>query len=145
MGTTGYTESTETAFHEVREPLEDWLVDGELTGQIVKIAYEAHCYLGSGYLEKVYEGALTNRLSKAGLAVLTQSPFTVKDEDGTPIGHYAADLIVEGRVLVEIKATRAIVPEHHAQVLNYLKTTGLRVGMLINFGAHRLQVKRLVL
>jgi GxxExxY protein len=145
MGTTEYTESTESAFHEVREPLEEWLVDGELTGQIVQVAYDTHCYFGSGYLQKVYEGALVNRLRKAGYEVQAQAPLTVEDEDGTPVGHYAADLLVERRVLIEVKAVRAIVPEHHAQVLNYLKTTRLQVGMLINFGGQRLQVKRLVL
>lgn len=145
MGTTEYTESTETAFHEIREPLEDWLVEGELTGRIVKIAYDTHCYFGNGFLEKVYENALANRLEKAGLKVLVQSPLTVQDEDGTPVGHYVADLLVEERVLVEIKAVKSIVAEHHAQVLSYLNTTGLKVGMLINFGANRLQVKRLVL
>lgn len=140
MGTTEYTESTENAFHEVREPLEDWLIDGELTGQIVQIAYDIHRYFGSGYLEKVYEGALMNRLKKAGLDASAQIPLTVTDEDGTAVGHYVADLLVEKRILIEIKAARTITFEHHAQVLNYLKTTGLKLGMLINFGSQRLQV-----
>ena len=145
MGTTEYTETTENAFYEVREPLEDWLINGELTGRIVEIAYQTHCYFGNGYLEKVYESALANCLEKTGLDVRVQSPLTVTDEDGTAVGHYVADLLVEDKVLVQIKAVRSIIPEHHAQVLSYLKTTGLKVGMLINFGAHRLQVKRLVL
>lgn len=145
MGITEYTESTENAIHEVREPLEEWLFDGELTGRIVQIAYDTHRYFGRGYLEKVYEGALANRLEKAGFEVQAQAPLTIEDEDGTPVGYYIADLLVERRVLIEVKAVKAIIPEHHARILNYLKTTRLQLGMLINFGGPRLQVKRLVL
>ena len=144
MGTTEDTESTDRGSSSTRGDLEDRLIHGELTGSILQTAYDVHAYFGCGFLEKVYERALVNRLSKAGLQVDHQFPLNVMDEDGTIVGNYVADLIVDKQVLVEIKAVRALLPEHQAQILNYLKTTGLRVGMLINFGASKLQTKRLV-
>jgi GxxExxY protein len=117
----------------------------ELTGAIRQTAFEVHRYFGNGFLEKIYEGALENRLRKMGHAVARQMPLEVADEDGTIVGHYNVDLLVDGLVLLEIKAVRQLVPEHHAQILNYLKATRIRVGMLINFGATRIQIKRFTL
>lgn len=114
----------------------------ELTGAIRQTAFEVHRYFGNGFLEKIYEGALENRLRKKGHTVARQVPLEVVDEDGTVVGHYNVDLLIEGLVLLEIKAARQLVPEHQAQILNYLKATGIRVGMLINFGATRIQIKR---
>ena len=121
------------------------LLHGETTGLIRQTAFEVHCYFGPWYLEKVYENALVHCLRKAGLVVDQQRSLVVRDEDGTVIGDYFADLLVSGLVLVEIKAVKSLVPEHVAQLLNYLKTSETSVGLLINFGAPRLQVRRFVL
>jgi GxxExxY protein len=121
------------------------LQEEALTFSIRQTAFEAHCYFGSGYLEKVYENSLAHRLRKKGHEVLQQHPLMVSDEDGTVVGEYCADLLVDGRVIVEIKAVRSLANEHIAQVLNYLKTTGLHVGLLINFGAKRICCRRFVL
>lgn len=111
---------------------------------IRQTAFEAHRYFGSGFLEKVYENALVNRLRKRGLGVQQQARLKVLDEDGTVVGQYAADLLVEGRVIVEVKAIASLTNEHAAQVLNYLKVSRLRVGLLLNFGATRLCCRRFV-
>jgi GxxExxY protein len=120
------------------------LLEEELTDTIRQTAYEAHCYFGSGFLEKVYENALAHRLRKKGLAVRKQARLKVHDEDGTVVGEYAADLLVEGRIVVEVKAVGSLTDEHVAQVLNYLKVSRRCVGLLLNFGAKRLRCRRLV-
>jgi GxxExxY protein len=120
------------------------LLHEELTGLIRQTAFEVHCYLGSGFLEKVYVNALANRLKKAGCEIERHRRLRVHDEDGTPLGDYFADLVIDRLVLLEVKAVAWFAPVHHAQTINYLKITGLEVGMLINFGAPRLQVKRLL-
>jgi GxxExxY protein len=121
------------------------LLYSDLTEQIRQTAFEVHRYFGNGFLEKVYEGALENRLTNQELPVQRQTPLQVLDEDGTVVGNYTADLIVADRILVEIKATSNLAPEHQAQLLNYLKATGLKVGLIINFGNRRLQIKRMAL
>ena len=114
-----------------------------LTEQIIGAAYEVHRELGSGFLEKVYETALVQELNNRGVAARAQAEIAVSYK-GQPVGVYFADLIVDGAVLCEVKATSALTPEHQAQLLNYLKATGIKVGLLLNFGAGRLQVKRMV-
>ena len=121
MGTTEDTENTDTSSSSTQDDLEDRLIHGELTGSILRTAYDVHAYFGCGFLEKVYERALVNRLSKTGLQLDHQFPLNVMDEDGTIVGNYFADLIVENQVLVEIKAVRNLLPEHQAQVLNYFE------------------------
>ena len=121
------------------------LLHGETTGLIRQTAFEVHQYFGSWYLEKVYENALAHRLRKSGLVVAQQQPLEVHEEDGTLVGQYFADLLVSGLVLVEIKAAKSLVSAHTAQLLNYLKTSGVPVGLLINFGAPCLAVRRFVL
>jgi len=121
------------------------LLHGETTGQIRQTAFEVHRYFGRWFLEKVYENALAHRLRKSGLAVEQQRQLEVRDEDGTVVGEYYADLIISGLVLVEVKAAKALAPEHIAQLLNYLKVTEIAVGLLINFGGKQLQVRRFVL
>ena len=111
---------------------------------IRQTAYDLHVYLGNGYLEKVYENALRKRLLKKGVDVKSQVPLTVHDEDGSVVGEYLADMLVEGCVIVELKAAKAIAPEHYAQVINYLKTTGLKYGLLINFGSYKFEVRRVI-
>ncbi len=104
-----------------------------------------HRYLRHGHLEKVYENALTHRLSKLGLDVRQQHPLVVYDEDGFVLGDYFVDLLVEGCLLVEIKACKAIADEHIAQLLGYLRASRIEHGLLINFGAPRFQIKKFIL
>src|SRR5216684_8469063 len=96
-----------------------------LSDKVRQIAYDIHVYHGHGHLEKVYENALAHRLRKAGLEVKQQHPIKVFDEDGTLIGDYLADLLVEGVLIIELKTARALAGEHIAQVLGYLKSARL--------------------
>src|SRR5437763_8295982 len=105
-------------------------------------SFAIHCYLRNGHLEKIYENALAHRLRKQGIKVLTQHPLTVYDEDGTVLGEYFADLFVEDCLIVELKAVRTVLDEHVAQILGYLKSARIETGLLINFGAPRLFVKK---
>ena len=116
----------------------------ELIETVRQTAYALHVYLGNGYLEKVYENALKNRLEKKGVHVKTQAPLKVYDEDGSVIGDYQADMLVEDSLIVELKATKTIAPEHYAQTMNYLKTTGLKFALLINFGSYKFEVRRII-
>jgi GxxExxY protein len=113
-----------------------------LCDRIRQIAYDIHVYLGWGHLEKVYETALLHRLRKAEVAVEQQFSLSVYDEDGTLLGDYYADLVVEGVVIVEIKAARALAPEHEAQILGYLRSAQLEHGLLINFGAPKFEIRK---
>ena len=116
----------------------------ELLAKIRQVAYELHVFLGTGLLEKVYENGLCHRLKKAGLRVETQHPLKVYDIDGFCLGEYLADLIVEGKVIVELKAVKGIASEHYAQILNYLKITGAPAGLLINFGSYKFEVRTVI-
>ena len=116
-----------------------------LCDRIRQIAFEIHRYHGHGHLEKVYENALAHRLKKAGHRVEQQVPLQVFDEDGTLIGDYFADLIVAGEIVVELKAAKAIAPEHEAQVLGYLKSCRKEHGLLVNFGAYRFEIRKFAL
>ena len=113
-----------------------------LTDIVRETAYQIHLYLGVGFLEKVYENALVHRLRKVGLAVEQQVPITVHDEDGTVIGDYVADLLVESSLIVELKAVKSLTNDHEAQLLNYLKATRMKHGALINFGSQKFQIKK---
>jgi GxxExxY protein len=107
-------------------------------------AYDIHLYHRNGHLEKVYENALAHRLRKAGLEVKQQHSLKVYDEDGTIIGDYFADLLVDNRLIVELKAARAIADEHVAQTLGYLKASRIEHGLLINFGSFRFQIRKFI-
>lgn len=115
-----------------------------LTGRIIGSAQMVLLGLGTGFLEKVYERALVHELGKAGLAVSQQHPLVVR-YDGVVVGDFTVDLLVESTVLVELKAMKAIDEIHCAQCLNYLKASGLRLCLLLNFGKPRLEIKRFVL
>lgn len=104
-----------------------------------------HNYHRSGHLEKIYENALAHRLRKKGLQVKQQHPLTVYDEDGTVLGDFYADLFVEDCLIVELKACRALASEHVAQLLGYLRASRLEHGLLVNFGAPRLQINKYIL
>ena len=112
----------------------------ELTEKIIEIFYRVYNTLGYGFLEKVYENALVIEFRKAGIHVLSQAPIRVFYESQI-IGEYYADLLVDGKVIVEIKAVRKLLQEHEAQLLNYLKASDIEVGLLLNFGP-RPEVKR---
>lgn len=116
----------------------------KLCDVIRQTAYEIHVYLKSGYLEKVYENALAHRLSKLGLKVLQQHSLRVIDEVGTEIGLYAADLFVEDQIIIELKACKNLADEHTAQLFGYMKAARIRHGMLINFGAPKVQIRKYV-
>jgi GxxExxY protein len=113
-----------------------------LSDKIRQIAYDIHVYHGHGHLEKVYENALAHRLTKAGLKVKQQYPINVYDEDGTLIGEYLADLLVEDFLVVELKTAKALAPEHEAQIIGYLKSTRLEHGLLINFGSYKFEIRK---
>ena len=109
---------------------------------IRQIAYELHVYLGTGYLEKVYENGLAHRLSKAGFNVKTQVPIKVCDEDGYVIGDYIVDMLVDG-IVIELKAVSALQNAHIAQTINYLSAMKIDYGMLINFGSPKFESRKL--
>lgn len=113
-----------------------------LCDRIRETSFSLHTYLRYGHLEKVYENGLAHRLRKQGVSVVQQHPLKVYDEDGTVLGEYLADLLVEGELIVELKACRAIANEHVAQLLGYLRACRIEHGLLINFGAPRLEVKK---
>ena len=117
----------------------------DLCDIVRQTAYDIHVYHANGYLEKVYENALANRLRKAGFDVKQQHPLAVRDEDGTVIGEYFADLLIDGRLIVELKAAKTIADEHVAQTLGYLKASRIEHGLLINFGSYRFQIRKYVL
>ena len=101
-----------------------------------------HKYHKNGHLEKIYENALANRLRKQGLKAAQQFPLTVFDEDDTILGEYIADLYVEGSLIIELKAVNAVAAEHVAQLLGYLRSSRIETGLLINFGAAILHIKK---
>ena len=119
------------------------LIEGELTEKILNAAFKVQIALGVGFIEKVYENAIVVELRRQGVGVHQQKPLKVAYE-GVVVGDFVADLIVEERVLLECKAVANLDAVHDAQVLNYLKATGIRVGLLLNFGRTKLQFKRLV-
>lgn len=114
-----------------------------VTSETIRCAHKVSNVLGCGFLEKVYENAMAVELETSGLKVLQQHGIEVS-YGGRVVGSYAADLLVEGQVLVELKAARTLEDIHLAQCLNYLKASGLSVCLLINFGRPKLEVKRVV-
>ena len=116
----------------------------QLTEKIIACVYRVSNTLGSGFLEKVYENALAIELRNNGLKVEQQHPIKVYYA-GQAVGDFAADLLVEGCVIVELKAVRAFEDVHSAKCLNYLKATSLKLCLLVNFGRPRVEIKRLVL
>jgi len=115
----------------------------EITRKIIGCSYTISNTLGIGFVEKVYENALAHEIRKTGLAVQQQYAFKVR-YDGVVVGEFFADLLVEERVLVELKAVSALNNEHTAQALNYLRATGKEVCLLINFGMAKIEIKRLL-
>lgn len=116
----------------------------QLADIIRQTAFEAHTFLRHGHNEKVYENSLRNRLRKKGLSVDQQVPINVYDEDGSLLGDFLADLVVDQKFIVELKAVRSLVEEHTAQVLGYLRASRIEHGMLVNFGAPRIQFRKFI-
>ena len=114
----------------------------DLTEKIIKIFYRVYNRLGYGFLEKIYEKAMMIELKKEGIPATSQSPIQVFYEDEI-IGEYFADILVDNKVIVEIKAAKSLPLESEAQLLNYLKATDIEVGLLLHFGP-KPEVKRKV-
>jgi GxxExxY protein len=113
----------------------------KLTETIIGCAMKVHSTLGSGFLESVYQKALAHELRKAGLKVESERPITVH-YDSVAVGDFSADLLVEDLVMLELKANQALAPANEVQLVNYLTATGIEIGLLLNFGAERLEFKR---
>ena len=116
-----------------------------LCNVIRQTSFDIHHYLRSGHREQIYENALAHRLRKLRISVEQQQEVKVFDEDGTLLGYLKADLVIETRIICEIKGVRALIDEHTAQLLGYLRASRIEHGLLINFGAPRLQIKKFVL
>ena len=116
-----------------------------LCDTVRETSFAIHRYHRHGHLEKVYENALAHRLRKQGVEVRSQFPLGVTDEDGTVIGEYFADLFVAKRLIVELKATPRTSNEHVSQLLGYLRSSRIEIGLLINFGAPVLYIKKFIL
>lgn len=110
------------------------MVDDPLTHEIIGLAMKVHRALGPGFLESVYRKALLHELLKAGLRAEEEARVTVL-YDHTPVGEFVADIVVEGKVVIELKAVEALGRIHEVQTVNYLTATGIDVGLLVNFGA----------
>jgi GxxExxY protein len=115
----------------------------QLTEKVIQCAFTVSNTLGCGFLEKVYENALAHELRKAGLQVQQQHGITVH-YDGVAVGEYTADLLVEGILLLELKAVKDLDDIHLTQCLNYLKATNLQLCLLMNFGKPKLEFRRIV-
>lgn len=111
------------------------LAESDLTERVIGVYYSVYNELGNGFLESVYESALALALRDHGLSLQQQAPLRV-DFRGRSVGEFRADLLVEGRLIIEIKAVSRLVEAHEMQLVNYLKATGIRVGLLMNFGPH---------
>jgi GxxExxY protein len=120
------------------------LLHEHITKAIIGAAFEVYGALGYGFLEKVYQKAMQVELSRQGLNVELEHPIKVKFK-GAIVGDYYADLFVDRKVIVELKVTKNYNPQDEAQLLNELKATGTEVGLLINFGAKKVEFRRLVL
>ena len=118
------------------------LLHKEITERIIEACYEVANELGAGFLESVYEKALLVALGEKGIDAASQVPMAVSFR-GQNVGEFFADIIVESKVVVEVKAVKRLLPEHSAQVINYLKATGMDVGLLVNFGGPKVEIKRM--
>ena len=116
----------------------------EITEKIIGCAYRVSNELGCGFLEKVYENALTVEFRSTGIAYVQQPVYHVRHR-GEIVGEYQPDLVVEDRLIVEVKALNSLNQVHHAQCINYLRVTGIKLALLVNFGLPRVQLKRVVM
>ena len=114
----------------------------ELCDLVRETSFAIHRFHRHGHVEKIYENALSHRLRKQGVHAVQQHPLSVYDEDGTLLGDFSADLFIENSLIVELKAVRAVNDEHVAQLLGYLRSSRTETGLLINFGAPVMSVKK---
>jgi len=114
----------------------------ELTRMILECCFEVSNELGAGFLESVYEKSLLVALRQKGLTAVSQIPLKVKFR-GVIVGEFYADILVDEKILIELKAVSRLLPEHKAQVINYLNATGIGVGLLVNFGLSKIEYFRL--
>jgi GxxExxY protein len=119
------------------------LHDQEVTGQVIGAAFEVHNHLGYGFLESVYKRAMKVELEGRGLTAETEADIRVYHK-GVEVGYFKADILAGGRGLVELKVAQDYCPGDEPQLLNELKATGMKVGLLINFGRHKVGFKRFV-
>jgi GxxExxY protein len=119
------------------------LIHKELVYQMIGCAMRVHRELGYGFLEKVYENSLMILFEKEPIKAKQQYPVPVYFE-GQIVGEYCADILVEDKILIELKTVEKIANVHYAQVLNYLKATGIQLGLLINFGPQKLEYERII-
>ncbi len=127
-----------------QEPSEKWL-NRDLTEKIIGSAMEVHKIMGSGFLEYVYQEALCYELKSQGISFESQKSLDIWYKDFLIPKKYTADLLIDDQVIVEIKATSGLTSSDEAQLLNYLKATKNRVGLLLNFGTKSLEIKRRIL
>lgn len=120
------------------------IVHRELSYKVVGLAMEVHSKLGFGFLEKVYENALMVLFEKHEIPAQQQAPLRIYFE-GKPVGEYYADILVDSKIILELKAVDRIADVHRAQVLNYLRATRLRLGMIFNFAKKSFEYERFVL
>ena len=119
------------------------LIHKELVYEVVGCAMKVHRELGYGFLEKVYENSMMVLLNKKSIKAKQQFPVPVHFEN-VVVGEYFADFMIEDKILVELKTVEKITNVHFAQVLNYLKATGIKLGLLINFGPRKLEYERII-
>ena len=117
------------------------MMHSDLTGKIIGRAFDVSNELGVGFLESVYENAMVIALSDTGIPVRAQAPVNVRFR-GRSVGDFYADLLVDEKVIVELKTIPSLTPQNEAQIINYLNATGIPVGLLINFGNPKLQYRR---
>jgi GxxExxY protein len=120
---------------------DDNYMHSELTDKIIGCAYDVYNQLGFGFMEKIYENAMMIKLHQKGLEVVQQAPINVYFEDKL-VGEYFADILVNSKVILEFKAVSSLSKAHEVQLVNYLKATGIKVGLLINFGEKLKIVRR---
>ena len=113
----------------------------DLAGKVIGFTMKVHSTLGAGFLESVYQKALEHELKKAGMLFESQKALTV-NYDGNLVGEFIADLLVEHELIVELKAVQSLATPHEVQTVNYLVATGMDTGLLLNFGAERLEFKK---
>jgi GxxExxY protein len=124
--------------------MEEKLLYKDLSYSIVAAAIQVWKTLGFGFLEKVYENSLVIELRKRGIPCEQQKRLQVF-YDGQNVGDYATDIVVEDKIILELKSAKAIDDSHIAQTLHYLKATGLRLGIILNFGPEKMDYKRVIL
>lgn len=115
----------------------------KITEQIIGCAYQVYNEMGFGFLESVYEKCMMIELANAGLVATAQTPITVQYKSQV-VGEFVADIVVDNQVIVELKSVRSVIPAHEIQLVNYLVATGIDVGLILNFGEQKVEIKRKV-